>query len=83
MEEDLQEEMLETLAYHEGGHLLNQESGREYKGEDNFGGGHCLNGDVMSGEGIWEDIRNRYENELYCDACTQEIREGVQRLMSD
>ena len=79
MEPGLQDEMLETLTYHEGGHLLNEENpDREYRKEDGFGGGHCTNRDVMSGRGIWEDTRNRYENRLYCQDCTQEIREGLE-----
>lgn len=81
MDEQLQDEMLETLTYHEGGHLLNEENpDREYRTEQAFGGGHCTNGDVMTGKGILEDTRNRYDNEIYCGACTEEIREGLQGL---
>lgn len=80
MDEELHDELLETLAYHEGGHLLNEEGDREYRDEDEFGGGHCPNDDVMTGEGIWEDTENRYKNELYCGACTEEIRNGIKGL---
>ena len=50
--------MLETLTYHEGGHLLNEENpGREYRTEEAFGGGHCTNGDVMTDKGIYGRIQ--------------------------
>lgn len=79
-EEELHDELLKTLTYHEAGHLLNQESDREYRDENRFGGGHCPNPDVMNGQNIMEDTRNRYENNLYCEACTEEIRKGIERL---
>jgi len=70
--------MMETLAYHEGGHLLSEDGDREYRDEDRFGGGHCPSDDVMNGEDIWSDTYNRLENQLYCQACTDELREGLQ-----
>lgn len=75
----LHDELLETLTYHEGGHLLNEnDPDREYRDENQFGGGHCPEDDVMQGKTIWEDTENRYDNEVYCEACTEEIRNGIE-----
>jgi predicted Zn-dependent protease len=75
--QELHDKLLKTLTYHEAGHLLNEESEREYRDENQFGGGHCLNPDVMNGQNIMEGTRNRQENELYCEACTEEIKNGI------
>lgn len=78
MRQHLHDELLETLTYHEAGHLLSEDDpDRNYRDENQFGGGHCLTEDVMHGKTIWDDTRNRYENQVYCDACTEEIREGL------
>jgi hypothetical protein len=78
IEPEYQNLIVKTLAYHKEGHLLNEESDRQYRDEERFGGGHCPNPDVMRGEGILEDTYNRLENELYCEACTEELREGLE-----
>ena len=84
MGQHLHDELLETLTYHEGGHLLGEnDPDREYRDENEFGGGHCPEKDVMHGKTIWGDTRNRYDNEVYCEACTEEIRNGIERLWEE
>lgn len=81
MRPELQDEMLTTLAYHEGGHLLeSSESDREYVDEGEFGGGHCQHPDVMTNDSIRDNTRYRHENSVYCGVCTHEIKEGIREL---
>jgi hypothetical protein len=73
MSSELHDQMLDTLTYHEGGYLLAND-GETTPGEQ------CTYPDVMSGEGLWENTRNRHENQIYCEDCTREIRSGVREL---
>lgn len=81
MRPELRDEMLRTLTYHEGGHLLaSEENDRDYLDEEDFGGGHCQYPDVMTNHGIMDNTRYRHENDVYCGECTTEIREGIREL---
>jgi predicted Zn-dependent protease len=76
-----QREMFETLSYHEAGHLLSPFGyEREYTEENQFGGGHCPNKDVMTGEGILQNTEYRVENNVYCGECLEEIKAGIEQL---
>lgn len=56
---------------------------RNYRDQDEFGGGHCPEDDVMYGESIWTDARNRYENEIYWQESTEEIINGMEGLWQE
>lgn len=72
-------ELLETVAYRQAGHLLALEAEDSEYGEE-FGGEHCRYPDVMTGEDLWSSTRYRHESQVYCETCTEEIKEGIEEL---